>query len=134
MSKTQRTLTDFDAADAGASGSEIDARSNEGRPDWTPAQTGSYSGADGLQCECGRPLVEWGSPVAARRHVRHYGDESEGTVPGCPGCVDWRDNDSQRVESIPHAIQYMETSSSVEPQDRRELAIKEMVREEVTGE
>jgi hypothetical protein len=130
MSKAQRTLVDFDDADEPADAAESDESEDDSRPDWTPAEKGSHSGADGLECECGRPLTQWTSPAVAREHVRLYGDEQAGTVPGCPGCVEWRDNDSERVESIPHAIQYMETSSSIEPQDRRELAIKELVRDE----
>lgn len=134
MSKTQRTLVDFNATDGAESGSERAESSEAKRPDWTPAESGSFSGADGLECECGRALTSWPDTSAAdaRRAVRHYGDEDAGTVPACPGCVDWRDNDDCRVESIPHAIHHMSHESSAEAHNPRALVVEHSKRQEVT--
>lgn len=119
MSKAETTLDDFAATDDAE-----DEQTDDKRPEWTPNQKGSHSGADALECECGRPLIMWTAPATARQHVRLYGDEQEGTVPGCPGCVAWRDNDSERVESIPNAIREMTHGSTVEAHDHRQLVVK----------
>lgn len=133
MSKAHTTLDDFattdDAADAAESDVSDDDEPAESPPEWTPQNKASHSGAEGLRCECGASIVQWASPSRARSLVREFGDESAGTVPACPDCVSWRDNDGHRRESIAHAVREMDRESSVERQDPRELAIREVTRE-----
>jgi hypothetical protein len=130
MSKAHTTLDDFattdDAADAAESDVSDAGERPESPPDWTPQNKASHSGAERLRCECGAAIVQWSSPSRARTLVRAFGDESEGTVPGCPDCVSWRCDDSQRRESIAHAVREMDRESSIERQDPRELAIREV--------
>lgn len=84
---------------------------------------------DEPQCQCGVSITKWHSDAGARRMVRVYGDTDEGTVPGCPACVDWghgEDKMDQKVESVPHAIKALEPTSSVERYSRQELLLREV--------
>jgi hypothetical protein len=84
---------------------------------------------DGVQCQCGADITEWHAPAQARRLARAYGAEPE-RVPACPACVNWGHNTEQNVDSVAHAVSYMQTEVSVERYGRQELAIKEATRDE----
>jgi hypothetical protein len=118
MSRADATLDDFlGVDDPEPSDEEKDAHGVLTAASWDP---------DGVQCQCGADITEWHPPAQARRLARVYGTEPE-RVPACPACVDWgHGNTDQNVDSVAHAVNYMETEVSVERQNRREIAIKEI--------
>jgi hypothetical protein len=123
VSRTDTTLGDWlDVEES----TETDA-SEEGGPE--QPLTGAHWEPQTPQCECGVPLEEWHAPAEARRMVRIYGDQDEGTVPVCPACVDWSNcTHRQHEDTIPHAVKEYDGASSVEARPREELLLREVTR------
>lgn len=119
---SETTLSDFAAAGERAQRAEAPAveRDAVSRPEW--ARTA-------IECDCGEDITQWHTTVEARRLRRQYATE-DGTLPGCPECVDLGPGNGDPV-GVAKAIVHVETEASatkMSPERQLEVMTREVER------